>query len=91
MAMTTEEIIIFAALVAFSVLCFVAFLIWIISLICICAQKNVNGPKVADKERHVGVSTGSPLRESNKDSVDIDGRPRTFYEVYTTLMLWIKR
>lgn len=88
--MTTDEIITFAALVAFSVLCVLAFLTWTISLVCICTQKNVNLPKVADKERNVEIFTGSPLLESDRNCVVVDERPSLFtpttnYEGYLSI------
>lgn len=89
--MTTEEIIIFAALVAFSVLCVLAFLTWTISLVCICTQKNVNLPKAADREPGVEILMGSSvLTEGVKSCIDIDERPSlltptTNYEGYLSI------
>lgn len=86
--MSTQEIIIFAALVAFSVLCIFAFLTWIISLVCICTQKNVNFPKVADKEKN--VYTRSATTKSDGNCVVVDERPSLFtpstnYEGYLSI------
>lgn len=88
---TTQDIIIYAALIAFSVLCVFAFLTWLISLVCICTQKNVKLPKVANKERNVEVYTGAALTESNGNCVDVvDERPSLFtpstsYEGYLSI------
>lgn len=72
MAMSTEEIIIYAALIAFSILCVFAFLTWIISLVCICTQKNVNFPTVAEKAPNDEVSTRSALIDIDKHYVDVN-------------------
>lgn len=88
--MSTDEIIIFAALVTFSVLCVLGFLTWTISLVCICTQKNVNLPRVADKDqRKVGIlSENAIIMEDDENG--FEERPSLFtpttnYEGYLSI------
>lgn len=88
--MSTEEIIIFAALVAFSVLCVLAFFTWVISLVCICTQKNVNNPKVTERNIEVPASPALMGGDKNCIDIDIDDRPSLFtpstnYEGYLSI------
>ncbi len=95
--MSTDEIIFFAVLVTFSVLCVLAFLTWTISLVCICIQTNVvNTPKsiaTTDKERTVEIVTDRALIKSDKNCIDdddVDERPSLFtpttnYEGYLSI------
>lgn len=89
--MSTEEIIIFASLVAFAVLCVLAFLTWTVSLVCICTQNSVSPSKAVREEHYTdgkSLAVGSVVVDSEENC--FDDRPSLFtpttnYEGYLSI------